>query len=292
MLRSMTGFGRAEAAGKSYTYTVEVKTVNHRYLDMVIRLPRFHSPLEEKIRTLVSGYLHRGRVEVYVQAAPGEGRSRRVKVDKEMALAYYNAIRELKEFLGKEEDFPLPELVRLPEVLLIEEEEADLEEEWRSLAPAVEEALRAVVAMREQEGSRLAEDISRRLERVEELRRQIETRTPLVVEEYRVKLQQRLEGLLGETELDPARLAAEVAIFAERCNIDEELVRLHSHVQQMRGLLTAVEPVGRKMDFLLQEMHREVNTIGAKASDLTITQLVVETKGELEKIREQVQNIE
>jgi uncharacterized protein (TIGR00255 family) len=292
MIRSMTGFGRGEAQGELGRLTVEMKSVNHRFAEVVFRMPRPFLPLEEQARRMILGALSRGRVEVFVTfdaSQAGKG----VKVDKELALAYYSALKELGEEIGSNQAISLDQLARLPDVLRVEEGSLPAEALWPILESALQEALAGLIGMREREGAGLRADLAARLKTMANLRQQIAERAPLVVAEYKARLAKRLEELLPKNAVvDPARLAQEVALFADRADISEEMQRLGAHIQAFTEALDADEPVGRRLDFLVQEMGREVNTTGAKGNDAVIANLVVAAKTELEKIREQVQNIE
>lgn len=292
VLRSMTGYGRGENAAAGKLATVEVKSVNHRFLEVAVRLPRPYALLEDRVRRLVKDRVSRGRVDVFCNVEDEGEKQRQVKLDKALAAAYYNSLRELQEFLDFPGNVSFGQLLELPGVLNIEEPEETLEDVWALLQPALERALQAMLAMREEEGRALAADLMVRQQVIGGLVARVAERAPAVVEEYRQKLQARLDELLGDIAVDEARLAQEVAIMAERSSIAEELVRLESHLAQLGALLAAGGSQGRRLDFLLQEFHREINTIGAKSSDLTISQLVVELKHEVEKVREQVQNLE
>lgn len=271
--------------------TVEVKSVNHRFLDISYRLSRTLSFLEDTVRRGVSARLSRGHVDVFVSYANHRQDAREVRVDTGLALAYRSAVAELGGVLGAAEGLPLSDYARLPDVLTIQEKEEDQQAVRALFEQALSGALDDLIAMREQEGERMRADILEKIGNIEAIRARIAERAPLVVSEYRDKLHQRIAALT-EGELDEARLITEVAIFADRAAIDEELVRLGSHAEAVRATADLAEPVGRKLDFLVQELNREVNTIGSKASDTAIAQAVVEAKGEIEKLREQVQNIE
>lgn len=292
MLRSMTGFGRGEAIGQGRKFTVELKAVNHRFSEVVLRLPRPMSPLEERARRYIQARISRGRIDGYFSVEECGEKTPTVKVDKALASSYYKAMKELQEELGIAGDIKLKHLIGLPNVFLLEEPQEDIELWW----PVVEEALaRAVIGlldMRESEGARLKVDLQKRIDIIAEITKTIEQHAPLVVDEYRERLTQRLQEWLNDGVLDSARIAAEAAIFAERSNITEEVVRLYSHIIQVKATLEKDEPVGRKLDFLVQEMNREINTIASKSNNLGISKAAVDVKSELEKIREQVQNIE
>jgi len=292
MVQSMTGYGRGEAASGNRRVLAEAKSVNHRFSDIVVRLSRDLSGLEECARRTVQSHVTRGRVDLYLTLETVEGGPGRLKVDKELAMDYYNCLRELQEALGADGDIEVVEVAKFPEVLALEDEEADPEEMAGIVARAVEQAMVALVAMRAREGGALAADLSARLDRVDELCGCIDERSPQVVVEYRDRLRTRLQELLPSGVVDEDRLAMEVAILADRASITEELVRLGSHVAQIREALAADGAIGRKLEFILQEMYREINTISSKAGDAEIARHATEIKGELEKMREQAQNIE
>ncbi|MDI3280602.1 MAG: YicC family protein [Bacillota bacterium] len=293
MLRSMTGYGRGEAAGHQYRVEVELKAVNHRYADFIFRLPKGWAALEDRLRRLLQAQIFRGRVEVEVRASAAEGVVYPVAVDLPLLKGYLAAIAQVQAVLGQDEPPDWRLAVQLPGVLQVSEEVPEHELIWPVLAEAAQRAVAELLAMRLREGAHLAEDISARLQSIQRWVKEIEGRKERVVEEYRQKLSARVQEMLGHQALDEWRLAAEVALFAERSDIAEEVVRLQSHAAQLEAILSGDEPaVGRKLDFLLQEMHREVNTMAAKTTDLEIVQRVILIKGELDKIREQVQNVE
>ncbi len=292
MIKSMTGYGRGEAVTAGKKFIFELKAVNHRYNEVVLRLPRSLSPLEDRIRRFIQARIARGRVDGFLGVEECGEKNATVKVDKALAAAYYNAMKELQETLGIGGEIQFQQLVDLPGVVTVEEPADDVEEWWPSIQNAVEEAVDNLVRMRMVEGEQLARDLLSRSERLSYLNQSIRERSPFVVEEYRERLVARLSDYMRDGIITPDRLAAEATIFAERSSITEENVRLESHLQQLKSCLTAGESVGRKLDFLIQEMNREINTIASKASDLEISRAVVEAKSELEKIREQVQNIE
>ncbi len=291
MVRSMTGYGRGEAIVNDCHVVVELKAVNHRYQEVVFRLPRVLTPLEERLRRLVRERVLRGRVEGVLSVGAGGRRIQQVRVEPALAEAYYRGIQELKGLLQLNGRVGLEHLIALPGVLSLEEE-ADVEAWWPAAERAATLAVDSLVAAKEAEGVRLAEDIRRRIQHVGRLGEEIAARAPVVVEEYRTRLTRRLREWLEGGVIDDNRLAAEVAIFAERSDVTEETVRLRSHITQFLATMEGQGPVGRQLDFLLQEMLREVNTVGAKAGDLAIRRAVLLAKGELERIREQVQNIE
>ena len=290
-MKSMTGYGRCQMELDGREMTVEVKSVNHRFLDISYRLNRELSFLDDTVRKGVGAKLARGHVDVFVSYANHRQDAKEVRVDTLLAVAYQKAVRELAEAVGKEDVLPLSDYTRLPDVLTVQEKEDDHQAVRELFSDALSGALDQLIQMREQEGERMREDILEKIGNIEHIRDQIAGRAPMVVLEYRDKLHQRIAALT-EGEIDESRLITEVAIFADRAAIDEELVRLLSHTKQIRATVELAEPVGRKLDFLVQELNREVNTIGSKASDTQIAQWVVEAKGEIEKLREQVQNIE
>ena len=292
MIRSMTGFGRGEYQEDGRQYLVEVKTVNHRYSDIFIKMPRQISYLEEKVRDVVGKAVSRGKIDVFISYDNFGDDSKKVMFDEPLAKTYLDAVKDIRDKFGLKDDITTSLIARFPDVLKIEQPEADEEKEWNMLKIAVDNALEALVHMREHEGEGLKKDLLSRADYVDTVLNAIETRAPEVVREYKQKLEARIKDLLGQQTIEENRLAMEVAVFADRCSIDEEIVRLHSHINQMREAFKLQQPVGRKLDFLVQEMNREINTIGSKANDLTITRNVVEIKSEIEKIREQVQNIE
>lgn len=293
MVSSMTGFGRGRAAKDGREMTVELKSVNHRYLDLSFRMPRHISFAEDTLRTALNDSLSRGHVDVYVNYRNTRSDAKEVRIDTALLGAYLKSVKAAAAELREENDMTLSNALRLPDVTDIVEADEDDEAVKALTKEAVDKAIAELITARRGEGERLANDLTERLATVDELRGKIETRAPMVVEEYRVKLNERIEAMLGGTvEVDAQRLATEVALFADKASIDEELVRLKSHTAQARELLSQSEAAGRRLDFVVQEMNREFNTIGSKANDAEIAKLVILGKAELEKIREQVQNIE
>ncbi|MFY9416608.1 MAG: YicC/YloC family endoribonuclease [bacterium] len=290
-MRSMTGYGRGEGMWEGEHFQVEVRSLNHRYLECSIKIPKQYSYLQEKIRSTVQRYVTRGRVEVNVSALDEKSEAKEVRVDKDLALAYYNALKELSNYLQLDLEVDIKAIADFPDVFLVEEKEPDQENSQRALEIALTAALEDLVAMRAAEGEKLQEDIIHRIAIIEQVIKDIEERAPQVVVEYRNGLKQRMEKFLAG-EIEEGRLLTEVAYFAEKANINEELVRMFSHIDLFRSTLKEEGAIGRKLDFILQEMYREINTIGSKAGDTAIARAVVEVKSELEKIREQVQNIE
>jgi uncharacterized protein (TIGR00255 family) len=292
LLRSMTGYGHGEAQYLEKRFAVEIRAVNHRYREVMVRLPRHMMVLEDRMRKCVQEYVLRGRVEVYCTVEEGKGRANTVKVDKNLAVAYYKAMEEVRDYLGLSGDIRIEHLVSQPGLLVMEDPGGDPEEWWPAVEDALRQACRGLVAMRETEGAALRSDVAEKVSRLEALVQDISVRVPEMVRIYQERLNRRIEELTGGPLVDPARLAQEVAFFAERSDISEELVRLNSHLAQFEHLLDAEGAVGRTLDFLIQEIYREINTVGSKAQNEIITGRVVDFKGELEKIREQIQNIE
>ena len=290
-MKSMTGYGRCHIEEDGREMTVEVKSVNHRFLDISYRLSRTLSFLDDAVRKGVGARLARGHVDVFVSYANHRQDAKEVRVDPLLAVAYRDALAQLAAAVGLDASVPLSDYARLPDVLTVQEKEEDQQAVRELFERALCGALDSLIDMREQEGERMRADILEKIANIAAIREKVADRAPLVVSEYRDKLHQRIAALT-EGEIDEARLITEVAIFADRAAIDEELVRLRSHIAAIRETVELAEPVGRKLDFLVQELNREVNTIGSKASDTMIAQAVVSAKGEIEKLREQVQNVE
>jgi uncharacterized protein (TIGR00255 family) len=288
----MTGFGQGEAASDRYSARIELRSVNHRYLDMFLRVPKQYSQLEEVLRRVIAERVSRGRIEAAVSVEEFAQKERNVRLNAPLLQGYLRALEGIREILGSDEKITLSQILALPGVLEVEEPEADWEDLQKVLGEAAAQALDDLERMRAAEGARLFSDLQEKIVRLEELQSAVAQVAPQVVEDYRARLSERLRDLLHGTTLTEERFLAEVALFADRCSIDEELVRLGSHTQQLKELLHSTQPVGRKLDFLIQEMNREVNTIGSKSSSVQVAGLVVELKSELEKVREQVQNIE
>lgn len=292
MIRSMTGFGRGELEEYGRSFTVEIKTVNHRYSDVSVRLPRQLSYFEDSIRKLVLKNISRGKIDIYISQDKFSEDDIQVSVDDTLASSYIKALYELRDKFKLEDDITVSIVSRYPDVISVTKREEDKEEIWNTLSSAIEISLRNLMDMRKIEGQKLAADILERQKHIKSVVEKIEERSPVVVQEYKAKLEDRIKEIAGDISIDESRLLTEVAIFADRCSITEEMVRLYSHLDQLVSILQENEPVGRKLDFLVQEMNREVNTIGSKANDIFISKYVVELKSEIEKIREQIQNIE
>ena len=289
---SMTGYGRGASSLEGRELTIELKSVNNRFLDIGMKLPRQLSFLEDTLRQLLNGSLNRGHVDVFVNYRNLRSDAKIVRVDEALLKAYLTSARESAKALDLTDDLTLSRALTLPDVTTILPADEDQQALMALATTVMAEAIQGLKAMRFKEGERLKQDLSARMDTMTGYAAAIEKRAPAVVEEYRARLTARIEELLGETEVDRARLATEVAIFADRAAIDEEIVRLNTHLVHFRELLEADEPVGRKMDFLVQEMNRECNTIGSKANDAELTSIVLLCKTEIEKLREQIQNIE
>lgn len=298
MPKSMTGYGRAQMLTDGRDVLVEIRAVNHRYYEFSARLPRTCMYLEEKLKAFLSGKIARGKIEVSVTINRPDGKDAMIVVNRAVADGYVSALRQFNTEMGEEgrfyleDDIRLSTLMRLPDVFTVTKAQEDETAIWEQVAQVTESALEGFLSMRRCEGARLAEDLLTKLDGLEQMLAQIESIAPSVAESYRDRLLAKLTELMKDTNIEPQRVLTEAAIFAEKTAIDEETVRLHSHIAQFRELLAEDTPVGRKLDFLVQEMNREVNTIGSKAQELRITRLVVDMKSEIEKIREQIQNIE
>ena len=292
MVRSMTGYGRETAESVQWKVTVEMKSVNNRFLDITVKMPKQYNPLEDLIKKEISAVLNRGHVDAYITVEEVGERKQSIAVDMDLALDYCRAMKEIAEATGLPYQIDITDVASYYGVLTAQKEESDLDELWETMRVAVKGSLMQLFDMRVTEGSKLAVDIESRLDILAGIREKILVRSPLVVADYREKLSQRIQAVLGEVEIDQDKLLNEVAFFADKADIAEELTRLKSHFEQFHDNLVKDEPVGRKLDFILQEINREINTIGSKANDTEISHLVIEAKGELEKIREQVQNFE
>lgn len=292
MIKSMTGFGRGENSQDGKEFTVEIKTVNHRYSDIFIKMPRQIGFLEDKVRELVGKAVSRGKIDVYITYHDYSDDARVVTLDEGLAKTYISATESLRDKFLLKDDITVSLISRFPDVLKVEQAQEDEELLWSVLKTALTKALDSLIEMREIEGEGLRNVLLERADFIDSIVAEIAKRAPEVPKEYKLKLEVRIKELLDQQTVDENRLATEVALFADRCSIDEELVRLASHIEQLREALSIDQPVGRKLDFLVQEMNREINTIGSKANDLSITKNVVEVKSEIEKIREQIQNIE
>ncbi len=292
MLSSMTGYGSAVYEDDERRVRCEARSVNHRYLDISIRLPRPYMALEERVRRVVSERVARGRIEIFVLVEEFSGKRRTMSLDTELLRNYMDAIQEARKIADLEGRLSVDTLVTLPDIIRVTEEEVDVETVWPSFEFALQSTLDKLVEMRRSEGERLASDISARIQWIDGALQQIAQRAPEVVQLYHERLQRRVAEWQNDVSIDPDRIAAEVVLFAERADISEEIVRARSHVQEFLASCQSGSAVGRKLDFLLQELNREINTIGSKANDTEISNHVVAIKSEIEKVREQVQNVE
>ncbi|MBS4539729.1 YicC family protein [Clostridium sp. D2Q-11] len=293
MIKSMTGFGRGENDDGLRRFTIEVKSVNHRYNDIIVRMPKHLSYLEEKIKKNIKDRVKRGRVEVYINLENLKASNLEVMVDIDLAKSYMKALETLNKELGLNPLITIDQIIKYPDIINVEKKEEEEDVIWNVLNEALNEALDQLYNMRIEEGKKLGEDIIKRSKYIKSLANKIEEKSPIVVEEYKEKLENRIKSILDESvEVDEMKLANEVAYFADKSNITEEIVRLYSHIDQIIKTMESEDSIGRKLDFIIQEMNRETNTIGSKVGDIEITNSVVEIKSELEKIREQIQNIE
>ena len=292
MIKSMTGYGRAREMLHKRDITVEVRSVNNRYLDCTVKMPRMYGFAEDAVKQHVQKAISRGKVDVFITVDASAADVAKVTVNRELAAQYAAALGELAEVCGTEPHVTPETLSRFPDVLTVTKADEDLETVSADLCAVLDEALQAYNAMRAVEGAKLAEDIGNRLTYIENYTSQVEKRSPETVAEYRAKLTARMQEVLQSTTIDEQRILTEAAIYADKVAVDEETVRLRSHVAQLRTMIASDEPMGRKMDFLIQEVNRESNTIGSKCNDVAIAQVVVQLKAEVEKMREQVQNVE
>lgn len=293
MIKSMTGFGRGEFCNEFYNFRVELKAVNHRYNDIIVKMPRHIGYLEEDVKKIIKTEISRGKIDVFINLDYINESAIEIKVDIPLAKSYKSALEGLSAELNLDENVRLFNILGLSEIIKTERRELDEGAVWYCLKEALNIALKDIMGMKIVEGEELKNDMISKLNKIESIVLKIEERSPLVVIEYKDKLKERISELLDkDTNIDEERITSEVVIFADKSNINEEIVRLKSHVKQFLSILHENDSVGRKLDFLIQEMNREINTIGSKANDIFISQNVVEIKSELEKIREQVQNVE
>jgi len=296
----MTGYGRGECTMYDRKFVVELKSVNHRYNELNIRLPRVLNALEDKIRKRILSEVHRGKTEVFIQFETLSKKDLKVHFSEALCDAYVEIYKQIKSRYGLTDDLSLPVLLRIPDVITAEKDLSDdtaAKELWEAVCGALETALAAFISMRELEGGHLAEDLVGKTRELQKMSLNLTERAPLVVKEHEQRLMERIQDnpLLKDVEIDQNRLITELSLFADKCCIDEELIRLRSHLSQLSAILSDRQEttgVGRKLDFLVQEINREINTIGSKSNDLTITQIIVEMKSQTEKIREQIQNLE
>ena len=292
MIRSMTGYGRAQQINSGLDISFELKSVNHRYFDFSLRSPRAYSFLDDKIKTFVKSSVSRGKIEAFLHIEELESEAAEVRVNKPLLEGYLNAFSELENDYELRNDISIMQVARLPEVLSVKKAEADEEAVWEAVKPVIECALESFIKMREAEGEKLKADVLERADVILQNVDYIEERSPETVKEYTEKLTLRIKEVLEDKTVDESRILTEAAIFADKVAVAEETVRLRSHISQLASMLNSEQAVGRKLDFLVQEMNREANTIGSKCQDVNVTKKVLDIKAEIEKIREQIQNIE
>ena len=292
MIKSMTGYGRAEVQDSDRKFTVEIKSVNHRYLDFNFRVPKKLGFFEASIRNLLKAYMQRGKVDVFIFYEDYTKGRVAIQYNKEMASQYLEHFKAMSSDFDLDNNIRVSELSRYPEVLTLEEQPVDEKELWTMLETALREAAVAFAASREQEGAALATDLENKLNNMSDLTTQIEERSPEIVAEYRTKIENKVKELLEDTQIEESRIATEVVFFADKICTDEETVRLRSHIDNVQKVLSEEQGIGRKLDFIAQEMNREANTILSKANDLTTSNAAIDLKTEVEKLREQIQNIE
>lgn len=292
MVKSMTGYGRSLQLLNGRDITVEIKSVNHRYFEFSAKVPRAYGFLEEKLKTHLQNYISRGKLDVYVSIMTVEGMATDVAINHELAMSYINALREFGTENQIRDDISLSTVMRLSDVFAVRKILEDDDVIWNDVKIVLDDAVKKFVLMRELEGERMKDDVLSRLTSIENMLITVEERSPQTVEEYRNRLYTKLKEVLADTKLEDQRILTEAAVFSEKVAVAEETVRLQSHIFQFREILNMEEAVGRKLDFLTQEINREANTIGSKAQDVAIARIIVEIKSEIEKIREQIQNIE
>jgi uncharacterized protein (TIGR00255 family) len=288
----MTGFGRANHEDEHRSFTIEIKSVNHRYCDLNIKLPKNLISLEDRIRKTIQQNISRGKVDIFITQNTFKKEDAVAVFNEALGDSYYECLKKIKERYNIRDDISVSLIARFPDVVNIKQLDEDIEELWNCLQVPLNSALKQLVQMRVLEGSKLQENIILKCENIKTLLNEIEKQAPLVEVEYKSKLNERIKLLLDDQSVDESRIAMEVAMFADKACVDEEIVRLKSHLNQMKVTLNMNEPVGRKLDFIVQEMNRETNTIGSKANNLEIVNLVLNIKNEIEKIREQIQNVE
>ncbi|MDD6484073.1 MAG: YicC family protein [Clostridiales bacterium] len=292
MLKSMTGYGRQETMTEGRKILVEIRSVNQRFSDYNIKVPRYMGFLEDKIRSFVSEGITRGKVDIFVNVENFSEADKEISLNEPLAKNYIEVLRELRDKFDLKDDISVSLAAGFNDIFRTQRVEEDQDEIWSLVKPVLSDAMDSFIAMREREGERIEKDLTARIEYMRTLARKIDERSPQTVSEYRERLYNKIRELLENREPDEGRLLTEVAIFADKVAVNEETVRLESHFEEFNNIINAPEPAGRKLDFIIQEINREVNTIGSKAQDIEIAKLVVTLKGEIEKLREQVQNIE
>ena len=291
-MKSMTGYGRAREASNEREIVVELRAVNHRYLDVNVKAPRGYGFLEEAIKKLAASKISRGKVDIYISVTDLAAQETTITLNHELAQSYFDALVELRDALHLHDDISVMSIAKMPDVLVSQRVEVDADALTASVSEVFNEAVKQFDEMRQIEGEKLADDIRNRMNTIKEVVEQVEIRSPERVTDYREKLEKRMNEILADSTVDEQRILTEAAIFADKTAVDEETVRLRSHLDQLDNMLKDCNPVGRKLDFLVQEMNREANTIGSKANDSILANYVIALKAEIEKIREQIQNIE
>ena len=292
MPKSMTGFGRGIYENLGVEYTIEIKSVNHRYSDYSVKVPRYYGFMEDRVRKYVSNYISRGKVDIYISIDNFGDTDREILLNEGIAKTYIDALCQLRDSFGLKDDISVMSVARYSEIFKTQKIEEDEEELWNMVVEVMKPAVEQFVSMREREGERILEDLSNRVEYMRSLAKKVEERSPQTVDEYKNKLYTKIKEVLDNRTIDEARILTEVAIFADKVAVNEEIVRLESHFNEFYEIVNKNEPAGRKLDFLIQEINREINTTGSKANDIEIAKIVVELKGETEKLREQIQNVE
>ncbi|OOM72248.1 hypothetical protein CLPUN_47160 [Clostridium puniceum] len=293
LIKSMTSFGRAQSEeGKDLCFSIEMKSVNHRYLDINIRMPRIMLALEEKIRNIISKKLNRGKVDVFINYKNYGNNAGKPNLNIKLAKEYYECLKQIQNELNVIDDISITKIARLSDVITLEEPEESLDNLLNEISPLIESALDLMDGMRKKEGEKLKEDILAKVQMIELYVKEIEKVSDNIPKNYKKKLEERLSELLSGVDIDESRIALEVAILSDKAAVDEEITRLRSHLSQIKSTLDLEEPIGRKLDFIIQEINREANTIASKSTDINMTNKVIEVKNTIEKIREQVQNIE
>ena len=292
MIKSMTGYGRNEAVFDGKKISCEIKSVNHRYSDYSVKVPRYYGFMEDRVRKFVSEYISRGKVDIYISIENFGETDREILLNEGIAKTYIDALLKLRDTFGLSDDISVMSVARYSEIFKTQKVEEDEEELWNAVVEVMKPAVLQFVEMREREGERILDDLSKRVEYMRGLAKKVEERSDITVEEYKNRLYSKIKEVLEDRNIDEGRVLTEVAIFADKVAVNEELVRLESHFNEFYEIVNKNEPAGRKLDFLIQEINREINTTGSKANDIEIAKIVVELKGETEKLREQVQNVE
>lgn len=292
MLRSMTGFGRATYDDENRGFIVEMRSVNHKYLDLNIRMPKNLACLEDRMRKLIQDNISRGKLDIFITQNNYKSEDTVAVLNEGLCDSYVDCLKAIKDRYKLRDEFSLQLISKFPDVISVVQKEEDVEAIWEALSKPLADALKMLSKMRENEGLKLQENINQRCNTIKSMVDEIEARSPIIIENYRKKLNDKLVELLGDSGMDQNRIAMEVALFVDKSSIDEEIVRLNSHIMQMKETINLNEPTGRKLDFIVQEMNRETNTIASKTNDIETTKIVLNIKNEIEKIREQIQNIE